>query len=106
MGVRAQFRDPRSAPASVTGDFLQLPPSLPGQPWCGSRLKAEHWGMVCLQHLSVPQVHMYAARQTRVEASYRAHDIDSLEFVRTVFFKDRRVLHRVLVRPRSAVDVA
>src|SRR5580698_6093335 len=62
--------------------------------------------MMRLQHFSVPQIHMYAARQTRIEASYRAHNIDSLEPVRTVLFKDRGILHRILVRPRSAINVA
>src|SRR6185312_1664941 len=59
-----------------------------------SGLKTEHRGMVCLQHLAVPQIHVHAARQTRIETSYRAHDIDSLELVRAVFFEDRSILHR------------
>src|ERR1700722_5737064 len=49
---------------------------------------------------------MHAARQTRIEAAYRAHDIDSLEFVRPVLLEDRGILHRVLVRTRSAVNIA
>src|SRR5271165_1664612 len=71
-----------------------------------SGLKTEHGGMVRLQHLAVPQIHVHAARQTRIKAPYRAHDIDSLELVRPVFFKDRSVLHRILVRARSAINVA
>src|SRR5262249_50475529 len=33
------------------------------------------------------------------------HDVDTFEFVRTVFFEDRRILHGIFVRPRSAVDI-
>src|SRR5580704_15132727 len=72
----------------------------------GSRLQTEHRRMMRLQHFAVPQIHMHAARQTRVEATYRTHDIDSLELVRAVFLEDRGVLYRVLVRTRSAVNVA
>ena len=51
------------------------------------------------------QVHMNAARQTRIKAAHRAHNIDSLEFVWPVLFKDRRILHRILVRARRAINV-
>ena len=59
-----------------------------------------------LQHFAVAQVHVHAARQTWIEASHRAHDVDALEFVRAVFLEDRRVLHRILVGPGRAVDIA
>ena len=49
---------------------------------------------------------MDAAGQAGIEAAHRAHDVDALEFVRTVLLEDRRVLHRVLVRTRRAVNVA
>src|ERR1700686_2890399 len=49
---------------------------------------------------------MHAARQTRIKASHRAHDVNALEFLRPVFFEDGSVLYRILVRPRSAVNVA
>src|SRR5580700_9120262 len=62
--------------------------------------------MVRLQDLAVAQIHMYTAGQTRIEAAYRAHNIDSLEFVRPVLLKNGGVLHRVLVRTRSAVDIS
>src|SRR5450432_2901714 len=70
-----------------------------------SRLKTKHRGMVRFEHLAVPQIHVHAARQTRVKTPYRAHYIDSLELVRAIFLEDRRVLHRVFVRTRSAIDV-
>src|SRR5271165_5174553 len=75
------------------------------QPWSRLGLKTKHWRMVRLQHFSVPQIHMHATWQTRIEAPHRTHDVDSLELVRTVFFEDRSVLYRVLVRTRSAVNV-
>ena len=95
--------DPSSV--SVPGDSW-LPPSLPRPPCASSGLKTEHRRMVRLQHLAVPQIHMHAARQTRIEAAYRAHDVDSLELVRAVLLEDRSVLHRIFVRTRSAIDVA
>src|SRR5260370_2901462 len=49
---------------------------------------------------------MYTARQAGIEAPYRAHDIDALEFVRSVLFEDWCILHRVLVRTWRAIDVA
>src|SRR5277367_6133126 len=72
----------------------------------GSGLKTEHRRMVRLQDFAVPQIHMDAARQTRIETSYRAHNVDALKLLRTVLFKDRRVLHGILVRPRSAINIA
>ena len=59
-----------------------------------------------LQHLAVAQIHVYAARQARIKAAHRAHDVDALEFVRPVLFEDRRILHRIFVRTRRSVDVA
>src|SRR6185503_18595313 len=56
--------------------------------------------------LAVAHVHVDAARQARVEAPHRPHDVDALEVVRSVLLEDRHVLHRVLVRPRGAVAVA
>src|ERR1700675_4198766 len=49
---------------------------------------------------------MHAARQTGIEAPHRAHDVNALELLRTIFFEDRSVLHRVFIRSRSAVNVA
>ena len=48
---------------------------------------------------------MHAAGQARIETPHSAHDVDPLEFVRTVFLEDRSVLHRILVRTRRAVNV-
>src|SRR5580700_1701038 len=72
----------------------------------GLGLETKHGGMMRLQHFAVPQIHVDAARQTRIETPHRTHDINSLELVRTVLLKDRGVLHRVLVWTRSAVDIA
>src|ERR1700733_9263281 len=36
----------------------------------------------------------------------RTHDIDALEILRTIVFKDRCVLHRILIGTRSSVDIA
>ena len=55
-----------------------------------------------LQHFAVAQVHVYAAGQAGIEAANRAHNIDAFEILRPIFFEDRRVLHRVLVRSGSA----
>src|SRR5580658_6669734 len=49
---------------------------------------------------------MHAARQARIETTYRPHNINALEFVRSVLFKNRRILHSVLVRTRRAVSIA
>ena len=59
-----------------------------------------------LQGLSGAEIHVHAARQARVEAAHRAHDVDALEVVRRVLLEDRRVLHGVLVRAGRAVHVA
>ena len=59
-----------------------------------------------LSTLPLAQVHVDPARQARVEAAHGAHDVDALEVVRGVLLEDRGALHRVLVRPRRAVDVA
>src|SRR5271163_2230056 len=58
-----------------------------------------------LAHLALA-VHVHPARQARIEAVHRAHDVDPLEVLRTVLLEDRRVLHGVLVGPRRAVYVA
>src|SRR5262249_53868896 len=67
--------------------------------------QTEHWRMVRLQNPAAANVHMYTAWQARVETAYGPHDVDTFEFVRTVFFEDRRILHGIFVRPRSAVDI-
>ena len=55
----------------------------------------------CLSVLPVAQVHVHAARQARVEAAHRAHDVDAAEVVLAVLLEDRLALHRVLVRARA-----
>src|SRR5262249_15750187 len=67
--------------------------------------QTEHGRMVRLQNPAAPNVHMYTARQARVETAHGPHDVDTFAFVRTVFFEDGRNLHGILVRPRSAVDI-
>src|SRR3984957_20705932 len=62
--------------------------------------------MACLQHLSIPEVHVYAARQTRIEAAHSAHDVDSFEFVRTVLLEERRILNRIFIWSRSSIHIA
>src|SRR5262249_36478947 len=59
-----------------------------------------------LNFLAVAQIHVYAAGQARVKAADRAHDVDALEMLNIVFLEDRRILHRVLVWPRSTLVVA
>jgi len=59
-----------------------------------------------LQHFAVAQVHVYAAGQAGIEAANRAHNIDAFEILRPIFFEDRRVLHRVFIRTRRAINIA
>lgn len=66
----------------------------------------EHRGVVCLQHLTISEIHVDTAWQARVEAANGAHDIDSLEFVGAIFLENRGVLHRILIRPRRAITIA
>src|ERR1700730_18413093 len=111
MKIRSEGAVPRCQFASLTigrnWRFLTATTLTPSSKCgAGSRLEAKHRRMMRLQHFAVPQIHVHAARQTRIEAPHRAHDINSLELVRTVLLKDRGVLHRVLVWTRSAVDVA
>src|SRR6266516_1436514 len=49
---------------------------------------------------------MHAAGQTRVKAAHRSHDVDAFALVRAILFKDRRVLHRILVRARCTIDIS
>src|SRR5579862_7786011 len=68
--------------------------------------QAERRRVMLLHDLAVAQIHVDAAGQARVEAAYRAHDVDALEVVAAVFLEDRRPLDRVLVRAGRAVDIA
>src|ERR1700683_5241571 len=49
---------------------------------------------------------MHSAGQAWVEATNRAHDVDALEVLRAIVLEDGGVLHRILVRTRSSVDIA
>src|ERR1700679_2903774 len=49
---------------------------------------------------------MYAAGQARIETTHSAHNVDTLEILWTIIFKDRCVLHRIFIRARSSVDIA
>src|ERR1700758_969307 len=49
---------------------------------------------------------MHAAGEAWIETSDRTHDIDSLEFVRTILLKDRRVLHGIFIRAWRPVDIS
>src|SRR5262245_6079250 len=66
---------------------------------------SEHRRMARLQCPAGAQVHMHAAGQARIEAAHGSHDVYAFEIVRPVLFKNRRALHRVLIRPRRAEDV-
>src|SRR6476646_9548691 len=68
--------------------------------------KAEHRRMVCFENLPAADIHVDAARQTRIKATHSPHDVDALELVRSVFFEDRRVLNRILVGTGSAEHIA
>ena len=59
-----------------------------------------------LELLAAAEVHVHAARQARVEAAHRAHDVDALEVLAVVLLEDRLPLHGVLVGPGRAVGVA
>src|ERR1700683_1103812 len=48
---------------------------------------------------------MHAARQTRIEAPYSAHDVNALELLGAIFLKDRSVLYSILIRSRRSVDI-
>src|SRR5262249_12645223 len=87
-----------SSPAAI-GSPLFCPRVLHGEGDSRRRVRR-------LEHLATAQVHVYPARQARVEAAHGAHDVDALEVLLGVLLEDRRVLHRVLVRPRRPVDVA
>src|SRR5579862_1136226 len=62
--------------------------------------------MTRLQHLAIAEIHVHTARQARIEAAYRPHDVNTFELIRPVLLEDRRVLHRILVRPRRAIHIA
>src|SRR3954471_8741862 len=71
-----------------------------------TRPDAEHRGMMGLEHLAIAEIHVDAAGQAGIEAAHCAHDVDALELVWPILFEDWRVLHRILIRTRSAIDVA
>ena len=52
------------------------------------------------------QVHVNAARKTRIKTTNRSHNIDAFEVFRAVLFKDWRVLHRIFIWSRRAIDIA
>src|SRR5580700_9790819 len=62
--------------------------------------------MMSFKGLAIAQVHMYTAGQAGVEAADSAHNVDTLEFILAVFLEDRRVLHRIFIRSRRAIDIA
>src|SRR6476620_7142512 len=59
-----------------------------------------------LQYLAAAEIHVNTAWQAWIEAAHSAHDVDALKFVRTIVFKDRCVLHGVLVRSRCSINIA
>ena len=61
--------------------------------------------MMRLQHFSIAEVHVHAARQAGVETAHGTHDVDPLELVRPVLFEDGRILHRIFVGPRRSIDI-
>ena len=66
----------------------------------------EHRRVMCLQDLTVAEIHVDAAWQARIEAAHRAHDVDALEFFGAVLLEDGRVLHGIFVGTGRAVDIA
>src|ERR1700751_4123131 len=91
-------QDTRSTGRSPCGVY-------PTRPAVFLRLQAKHRRMMRLQHFSIPEVHMHAARQAWVETAHGTHDVDTLEFIGSVLFEDRRILNRIFVRPRRSVDI-
>src|SRR5580704_2621217 len=79
--------------------------SLPTRPAVFLRLQAKHRRMMRLQHFSIAQVHMHAARQAGVETAHGTHNVDTLELVRAVLLEDRRILNRIFVRPRRSINI-
>ena len=61
---------------------------------------------MCFQNLPISEIHMDTTGQARIEAANGAHDIDSLELVRAIFLKYRRVLYRILIWPWSSEAIA
>src|ERR1700722_4245139 len=68
-------------------------------------LVSKHRRMLSLDRLTVAEIHVDAAWQTRIETPNRAHDVDALKFVGAVLFKDRRVLHRVFIGSRRSINI-
>ena len=56
------------------------------------------WRVHFFQDLPFPEIHVDSAREARIEAANRAHDIDALEFIRAILLKYRRVLHGIFVQ--------
>jgi len=59
---------------------------------------AKHRWMPGLQHFAIAQVHMGTTWQTGIEAPYHPHNVDSLNFIRPVLFKNWGVLDCILIR--------
>src|SRR5690606_591178 len=67
--------------------------------------EAEHGRVPPLEDVPLARVHVHAARQARIEAPHRAHDVDAFEVLLAVLLEDRQPLYGVRVGPRRAVDV-
>src|SRR6202042_2041 len=99
------------APGHAGPGARRPPPRAPGPAPEAARarrrrpLREPRRGVPDLAHLAGAGVHVHAARQARVEAADRTHDVDALEVLRTVLLEDRRVLNRVLVGARGAIRV-
>ena len=72
----ARLLDRPGVPIGTTGHA-----SLPGD---RLRRRVQH-----LQRLAVAEVHVHPARQARIEAAHRAHDVDALEVLPVVLLEDR-----------------
>ena len=53
--------------------------------------------VVTLYHAPLARVHVHAARQARIEAPHRAHDVDALEVLGAILLEDLESLDGVLV---------
>src|SRR4029453_11456665 len=104
-GTRCRRRRSKEAPSGLLSAPHPGASGAPLQPFLGC---VQHGRRVhFFKHPAAAEIHMDAAGQTRIEAAHGAHDVDAFELLPgRVFLEDRGVLHRVLVRPGRAVDVA
>src|ERR1041384_4963247 len=57
-------------------------------------------------HLAIPQEHMYAAWQARIETSHCAHDVDAFEVFLAILLEDLQSLYGIFIRSGGAIRIA